>query len=253
MEKINRNDPCPCGSGKKFKRCHLGREDELVLEKMKELQSELGGKLMELPEAGYGRTKEILTKVNIKELTGKPMGIKFIDLSQYLKLTGLEQEEPLQSSATQIVNLNKTQETDPDHIYIAITPGINDSSLIHQTAHVLSFLRDSSPLPGRYSEMSEQTGIPIEQLDHPKEFAYWLDYLSKEFKIELDAEDTIVSFLNEKGVLLTGEEITSKDPEELRSRSIEIFNLLRESTEEIDALIKNRDGYIGKPSASDES
>jgi hypothetical protein len=26
---IGRNDPCPCGSGKKFKKCHLGREAEL--------------------------------------------------------------------------------------------------------------------------------------------------------------------------------------------------------------------------------
>ncbi|MEF3273791.1 MAG: preprotein translocase subunit SecA [Chloroflexus sp.] len=26
---IGRNDPCPCGSGKKFKHCHLGREHEL--------------------------------------------------------------------------------------------------------------------------------------------------------------------------------------------------------------------------------
>ncbi|NNJ11584.1 preprotein translocase subunit SecA [Chloroflexales bacterium ZM16-3] len=25
-----RNDPCPCGSGKKFKNCHLGREDEIM-------------------------------------------------------------------------------------------------------------------------------------------------------------------------------------------------------------------------------
>jgi len=24
--KIGRNDPCPCGSGKKFKRCCLGRD-----------------------------------------------------------------------------------------------------------------------------------------------------------------------------------------------------------------------------------
>ncbi|MDN3508378.1 MAG: SEC-C metal-binding domain-containing protein [Simkaniaceae bacterium] len=22
MEKVGRNDPCPCGSGKKFKKCH---------------------------------------------------------------------------------------------------------------------------------------------------------------------------------------------------------------------------------------
>ena len=24
-----RNDPCPCGSGKKYKRCHAGKEDHL--------------------------------------------------------------------------------------------------------------------------------------------------------------------------------------------------------------------------------
>jgi hypothetical protein len=25
-EKIGRNDPCPCGSGKKYKNCHYGKE-----------------------------------------------------------------------------------------------------------------------------------------------------------------------------------------------------------------------------------
>jgi hypothetical protein len=25
MNKIGRNDPCPCGSGKKYKNCHLGK------------------------------------------------------------------------------------------------------------------------------------------------------------------------------------------------------------------------------------
>jgi hypothetical protein len=26
-DKIGRNDPCPCGSGSKYKNCHLGKED----------------------------------------------------------------------------------------------------------------------------------------------------------------------------------------------------------------------------------
>jgi len=30
MPKLGRNDKCPCGSGKKFKDCHLGREGELL-------------------------------------------------------------------------------------------------------------------------------------------------------------------------------------------------------------------------------
>ena len=30
MVKVGRNAPCPCGSGKKFKNCHAGKEDELA-------------------------------------------------------------------------------------------------------------------------------------------------------------------------------------------------------------------------------
>ena len=26
MKKVGRNDPCPCGSGKKYKNCHLSEE-----------------------------------------------------------------------------------------------------------------------------------------------------------------------------------------------------------------------------------
>ena len=26
MEKVGRNDPCPCGSGKKYKNCHMNAE-----------------------------------------------------------------------------------------------------------------------------------------------------------------------------------------------------------------------------------
>jgi preprotein translocase subunit SecA len=30
FSRIKRNDPCPCGSGERFKKCHMGREDELA-------------------------------------------------------------------------------------------------------------------------------------------------------------------------------------------------------------------------------
>ena len=29
MEKIGRNDPCWCGSGKKYKQCHAGIDDKI--------------------------------------------------------------------------------------------------------------------------------------------------------------------------------------------------------------------------------
>lgn len=29
-KKIGRNEPCPCGSGKKYKKCCMGQEDKLI-------------------------------------------------------------------------------------------------------------------------------------------------------------------------------------------------------------------------------
>ncbi len=30
LPKVKRNDPCPCGSGERYKKCHMGKEDELA-------------------------------------------------------------------------------------------------------------------------------------------------------------------------------------------------------------------------------
>jgi len=245
MEKIRRNDPCPCGSGKKYKKCHLGHEDDLITEKITS-QGKIEEPLVKLHEVHYGRSKEVLQRLNIRQVTGKKIGVKFIDLTQYLKLTGAPQELPREGfSASQIVNINKTKKIDPDHIYIAITPSINDSSLIHQIAHVLSFLRDSIPLPGTFLELSAKTGIPLEHFEHPQEFGQWLEFLSREFNVELDAEDKIITFLKEKNLLLSRKEITSNDLKKLTARSTEIFAILQECLTEIDGLIKNREGYRG--------
>jgi hypothetical protein len=70
--------------------------------------------------------------------------------------------------------------------------------------------------------------------------------LSREFNVELDAEDKIIAFLKEKNLLLSGEEITCNDVKKLNARSTEIFAILQECRAEIDDLIKNREGYIGK-------
>ena len=90
MEKIRRNDPCPCGSGKKYKKCHLGHEDDLITEKITS-QGNIEEPLVKLHEVHYGRSKEDLQRLNIRQVTGKKIGVKFIDLTQYLKLTGAPQ------------------------------------------------------------------------------------------------------------------------------------------------------------------
>ncbi|MGD9041540.1 MAG: SEC-C metal-binding domain-containing protein, partial [Desulfobacteraceae bacterium] len=76
MKKVGRNDPCPCGSGKKFKKCHMGREDEMVLDGMGEITVEMSAQITSLPQVNYGRSKEIADGLNLLELTGNAIGIR---------------------------------------------------------------------------------------------------------------------------------------------------------------------------------
>ena len=87
MGKIGRNDLCPCGSGKKFKKCHMGKEDELLLDGMGDVSiEEMGRKIVALPSVDYGRTEEIITGLDLKQLVNSDIGIKFIDLDEYREL-----------------------------------------------------------------------------------------------------------------------------------------------------------------------
>ena len=86
MIKIGRNELCPCGSGKKFKKCHMGKEDELVLDGLDDISDEMSARITGLPEINYGRSKEIADALDIKELTGNSIGIKFVDLKRYADL-----------------------------------------------------------------------------------------------------------------------------------------------------------------------
>ena len=41
MEKVGRNEPCPCGSGKKFKNCHMKEEAKKDSEEKQKLLKEM--------------------------------------------------------------------------------------------------------------------------------------------------------------------------------------------------------------------
>jgi hypothetical protein len=142
MGKAGRNDPCPCGSGKKFKHCHQGREDELLYMQTEETKREVSQKITMLPEVDYGRSREFADAIDFKELTDNTEfeGIKFIDFAEFVALESFDKghfKDEHHKSGALIVNPDKTRETDPKHIYIAITPDIHDSSLIHELAHAL--------------------------------------------------------------------------------------------------------------------
>jgi hypothetical protein len=248
MKKIGRNDPCPCGSGKKFKHCHLGREDELALSGMSEISMEMSEKITCLPAVHYGRSQEMLKALDIKKLTGSESGIKFVDLKQYgdLDLSGRRpSDEGKGGAGGVVVNVLKTEKSDPGHIYVAISPKIGDSILVHQLAHVLDYLGGSGLMPGITKALSFDLGIPPEHLEHPNEFGYWLIYLQEKFDVKLDADDAIISYLYKNGMLIKGEGIEKQERFILKSKSDRILRFLGERSAEIDALIYELPGYIG--------
>ncbi|MDB9822084.1 SEC-C domain-containing protein [Deltaproteobacteria bacterium] len=248
MKKVGRNDPCPCGSGKKFKKCHMGREDELALDSIGEVTQEMSSWITSLPQVNYGRSREMLDAMDIKELTGNAMGIRFVDLKSYSDLNLFGGTHPKVSkgkSGGVFINFHKTQKTDPDNIYLAISSDIDDSSLIHELAHALDYIGGSKFMPGAQEPLSLETGLPLEHLEHPEEYGYWLDYLAKKFSVQLDADDRIISYLYEKGVLLKGEVIKEGNTMILRAKSEQLFRFLSENSKEVDELIRGLDGYIG--------
>jgi hypothetical protein len=248
MRKIGRNDPCPCGSGKKFKNCHLGKEDEIFEQDMNEISFEMSRKITSLPPVQYGRSQEISDALDMKELTGTTRGIRFIDLKEYKDLDPLGRTASADGKDVQggvLVNILKTAKSDPNHIYIAISPKISDSVLLHQMAHALDHLGGSKLMTGLAKPLSFDLGVPTDHLEHPQEFGYWLDYLQKKFDVQLDADDTIISFLYKNGMLISGEDIERQNQFVLKSKSEGMLKFLGEHSAEIDALICELPGYIG--------
>ena len=243
MFKVGRNDPCPCGSGKKFKKCHMGREHELI----EPLPADAAQKITALPEVSYGRSQEMLDRLDIKQLTGSAMSVKFIDLKAYLEL-GLEtQEVPPdldQKSVGQMVNPFKTLASDPDHIFVAVTPTVSDAALIHELAHVLDYLGGSKVNPGLTLPLSLELDMPAELIGHPKEFGRFLELLRNEFAVVLDADNTINQYLSEEGMLVPGEAVRSGKREGLEAEVQRSVDFLLKHRAEIDQKIKGRVGYI---------
>jgi hypothetical protein len=248
MKKIGRNDPCPCGSGKKFKHCHLGKEGELTLEGMGEFSPEMSAGITTLRNVCYGRSQEMTEGLDIKQLTGVAAGVKFIDLNEYKGLAVFNQRgegQEKEGTGGVFVNVLKTKTTDPDNLYIAISPEIGDSALVHQLAHLLDYLGGSKLMPGLAKPLSFDIGILVEHIEHPHEFGYWLDYLQNKFDVQLDADDTIISYLYKNEMLIKGTDIEKQDKVILKSKSERIMRFLSEKSSEIDAVIRELTGYIG--------
>jgi hypothetical protein len=227
----------------------MGREGELFLRKKDTLDPEAGERICALPEVYYGRSREMIEALKQDGLLDGSHGIRCLDLAAYRDLGLSGQEIPgqaLKGSAGLMVNINKTREVDPLHVYLALTPRVNDSTLIHQLAHVLNFFKGSGNPPGAFNQLGLETGIPAEHLDHTREFGYWLVFLRDRFQVQLDAEDAIVAYLYENDVLLKTADIQAGDVTHLAFSSKQLLDFMITNRGKIDALIRDRAGYIGK-------
>lgn len=245
---IDRNAPCPCGSGKKFKKCHLGREAELEEINRERASHNLKDLLFSLEEVSYGRSGEIKQSLDLPTLTGQERSLRFVDLNKYLSLSGNSPfigNEGLHRSGGLVINPWKTSLVDQTHIYVAISDDVSDSALIHEIAHVLDYLVGSRLMPWIAHELSAELEIPVEHLEHLHEFGYWLNWLMEKYQVELDADDTIIHHLYSKNLLIKAGDVRLRDTLRIKQQSAQILTYLSENSHEIARLIRDKKGYRG--------
>lgn len=227
----------------------MGREDELKLESIDNFSDEMSSWITGLPDVGYGRSREIADQLDLRDLTGNLIGIRFVDLFEYAELNlfgGPDVESSERKGGGIFINVYKTMKTDPDNIYLAISKNIDDSTLIHELAHVLDYLGGSRLMPGSLEPLALELDLPVEHLEHPEEFGYWLNYLADRFGVRLDADDAIIAYLYKNKKLIMGDEINNRVGLTIRSKSQEIFRFLSEHSRDIDLMIRDLPGYIGE-------
>ena len=91
MNEINRNAPCPCGSGKKYKKCCMGQDLE-----RKHRHRKQGGFGFDPSAYNPARGREILKKASITKATGGSMMDKLAPKPQ--ESQGGEEEKNTEST-----------------------------------------------------------------------------------------------------------------------------------------------------------
>jgi Flp pilus assembly protein TadD len=99
MSKVGRNDPCPCGSGKKFKRCCLGRiEEQERLERIRVEQEHMAAEIERL-EMVRKRAEARLAEAQAASAAYDEMGRLSADV---LRLAEAKQLDEAESTARQL-------------------------------------------------------------------------------------------------------------------------------------------------------
>ena len=254
LSKLDRNAPCPCGSGKKFKKCHLGREEELsadiATQSINQDPYQAARSIMALPACRHARAASMAAGLGIISPAGKSYTVKLVDLQAYLDLGLFGQEKTPAGDGGILINPQKTKLLDPGMIYIALSPNADESTVLHQLAHAVDLVKGSSLPPGRGQALAYETELPVELLEHPQEFGELLVELAQGMGVDLDAEDEIVAILARRQLLLPGRLIAKGEREPLVAAAEKALRYLRENQDEVNARIRARKGYLGPEAAS---
>ncbi len=245
LGKIGRNQPCPCGSGQKFKHCHLGREQELISRRFSREAGDLAQGIIKLPPADHPRAAQMARGLELVSAGGKRYELKLVDLEAYRRLDAAGGRQAGKGPGGVLLNPNKTRTLDPSGIYLALSPGVDDSTVVHQLAHVKDMARGRSLPLGMAAELADQTSLPLELLEHSQEFGETMLALAQEHQVALDAEDEIIAILARRRLLLPAEMLLAGENQALIKAAENALRYLREHAGEVDARIKSRPGYTG--------
>jgi hypothetical protein len=245
FSQIGRNDPCPCGSGKKFKKCHLGREAEIKAERLNLDPFDAAKLIVALPECQHAKAAEMVAALEVTSKAGKRLSVKLKDLAGYLQLGLYGQEADPGALGGVLINPQRTRLLDPEGIYLALSPQADESTVIHQLAHIVDLVQGSGLEPAKSAEAARASGLPGELVEHPQEFGDTLLDLSSRLGVELDAEDEIVAILARRQLLLPSSLIAGAQRESLVAAAEKALRYLRDNQDEVNARIKGRRGYMG--------
>ncbi|ADK84358.1 SEC-C motif domain protein [Desulfarculus baarsii DSM 2075] len=246
LSNIARNDLCPCGSGKKFKKCHMGRENELLDDTLSVDPAQLAMKIIALPACAHPRAAEMAASLEIVSPAGKQLKVKLVDLAAYCALTPYaKQNGAEQNDGGVVINPLKTKLLDPGFVYLALSPKAGDSTIVHELAHVIDMVCGSCLPAGKAQEMAGEMSVPVELLEHPQEFGDKLIELAERFAVSLDAEDEIIAILARRQLLLPARMVAKGDHKEIVAAAEKTMRFMQNNQAEIDARIREREGYLG--------
>ncbi len=114
MSKIGRNDPCPCGSGKKYKKCCLNKEKTTTSKEQVPLVNELYGNSLFSYHNQYVHTKKVKNEeINKKLLNiydyGRKMSPKEV-MDNYLEVMNSLLSYAKESNIKTIEELDKSEQ-----------------------------------------------------------------------------------------------------------------------------------------------